>query len=192
LRHGDFAFIICEMNRYWMKILIPSLLIALIITYLVWPRYLPAPEEKNRAFSPLRMSMVLPPDWEALPLQPDKTFDDGMKLRPRAEGKLQPSIVMKRYLAPPDPDKLISLSDKTAKQMIFRGYPGYFVQASVKLEHLYRLIFNANGRWYQITLSSPLPLNYEGSDWQQYLETFTAADDVSGETSSTAPVTSPS
>lgn len=163
------------MNRFWLKVLICLLVIAGGITFLAWPRYLPPPDEKNRVWSPGGMSMITPPDWEGLPILPDHMFDDGLMLRPKADGRRQPSITARRYQSTPDMDTITSRRDKSVIETTFNGYPGYLIEGETNKDFLFRYVFNAGGKWHQLILSSPLPLDFEGSDWQQYLKTFRAA-----------------
>lgn len=179
------------MNRTWAKVLVVLAVVAMAGVYIAWPRYLPDPDERNRVRSPGGMSMVMPPEWEAVPQAGDSTFSDGLMLRPKADGKRQPSILLRRMIDPPSPNSLMASDDTKVKTVTFQGSPGYLVEKTLKIEHLYRIVFKPKGDWYQLTLSCPLPIEYEGSDWQKYMETFRAADGSSTTRPATAPVALP-
>jgi hypothetical protein len=179
------------MNGFWTKVLVSAAVIALLVTYLAWPRHLPPPEEKNRAWSLGRLSMVAPEGWEGIPIKPDQTFDDGLMLRPKAEGRRQASVTVRRYRNPPKLEDLTNRRDKVAKEMVFNGYPGYYIEGNTQKEYLYRQAVNVNGKWHVIILSNPLPIEFEGSEWQDYFKTFRAADDSATSEPSTAPVSQP-
>lgn len=181
------------MNRGWAKILIAFAVFAAVILYVGWPREMPLPQEINRARSPSGMSMILPPEWEAVALAADTTLDDGLKLRPIADGKLQPSIIVRRHIAAPDRDELTSNTFPTIESQPFRGKPVWYSKGVTRSEYLHRFVFDENGRWFQVTLSTPGPIDYPGSDWQRYLETFSSADAPASApgAASTAPVLAP-
>jgi hypothetical protein len=157
------------------KLLVAVLLVGAIVLWLLWPRTMPPPDERNRAFhSEDGYSIIVPTGWTVSSETEEGTLNKmnrgWLKLDPPQTGYFPPSLVVTVLAEPPDVDKL--KSKEHFEDGTFHGISALIASAPEKKYWAYRVIFKDRDRWFEINLSTPDFNDINKSGWEPYIDSF--------------------
>lgn len=144
---------------------------AAVLVLLMRPR-LGDVDEANRGRHPSGFSMVAPLGWKMEPVKfrtEDGRLLDTLRFAPERKIGRQPWLVVQRLPGKPDGDPFPGFIDTT-----FQGRPARLFDGTYKrMTHLH-LIFERDGNWYRIELSTPDPEpdGLVAAGWMKFFETF--------------------
>jgi hypothetical protein len=146
-----------------------------LILWIFWPRPLSKPDESRRVEHPLGFSMVVPEHFDTkIGLEPDDTHRGAIILRDGRYDAFPPMITVHEFLSQPD---FAAMSKRGFKQVgtflgrqasIMNGPSGRGRAAMWN----YRVIFERDGRWFEVAASDPQFFDLGKSRYRDYLESF--------------------
>jgi hypothetical protein len=132
---------------------------------------LPSPRERDRVVAPQQgFSIIKPPGWDSRVLygSPTDWHEATIEITPVKSVGLMTRFCAAKFREPPDVQKL----RETFRPFRFQNRDALIFASWVKREYLFRLIFQRDGGWYEISLRPPSELDVLNSDWWKYIETF--------------------
>jgi hypothetical protein len=150
------------------------LFVGAILTWALWPRGLPTPDEHNRVTHPEdAYSIIAPPAYQMTSETESRTLshDRGwLKIEPIQRGYYPPSIMITVLKDPPDVANL-----KAKQQFVdttFHGLPALVAEHHSKRDWSYVTIFQDHDRWFQINLTTADYYDVPHSSWWPYINSF--------------------
>src|SRR5205814_2387036 len=158
-------------NHPFAKALVVLLFLGLLAGWILWPRGLPPPQEKDRTIHPAGYSIIVPPEFEAIlgVGAGDNVTKDQIQIRPIKPRMWEPGMRIARLRQAPLADVL---KRGGYKDSTFLGEPALESDGPLKHYWVHSIIFQRNGEWFQIDLSLPDFFKYSTSSWRPYVESF--------------------
>lgn len=181
------------MNRSMLESPVAKGLIILIFlgafaVWITWPRHLPPPDEANRVWHPDGYSIIRPAGWEggAEPYMADPAMLGRISMRPQNPGLRHPSLSIINWRNQPDLKEL-----KSKEQFVestFLGKPALMFEGRWRGSWAERIIWQDQGRWFDLDLNIPIQEDIQHSAWWPYVTSF-RYDPAKAKHASTAPTT---
>ena len=156
------------MQGNWIKIVLfvlGAFMLAAIAQVLLDPGF-GKPEESRRTRHPAGFSFVPPRGWGGtVVFAREGETEDYMRVSPEQSAGRQPSIAVVRSHVPLKPHA-------EAVPYTFQGQPAFKVVQKTKYDWIWRIVFEREGTWYLIAVTSPMPIDIEDGPLWPFLESF--------------------
>ena len=156
------------------KIIGLLIFLALLLTWVLWPRRLPAPVESNRVYHPEDgYSIIAPPEYTMTFETAEHTLTDDrgwLKVAPLQPGYFPPSIMVKVRSKAPDVDDLVT--KRHFVKGTFHDLPAWMGLTRKPHYYDYNIIFEDRDKWFDIGVETPDYFDVPNSYWWPYIESF--------------------
>lgn len=154
------------------KLLTAFLTIVVIGLFVYFNSQMPRPRERNRISATRgEFSIIQPPDWEgeSVYLPAEDVFSVSIVTTPKKVIGLGPELRVGEFRQSPDLDKLRSTG---MHDQPFLGKTALALGRSVRRQFFWRMVFEQDGRWFEIVLRLDAAQDVPKTRWWDYLSSF--------------------